>query len=593
MQGIQSRSIAWPVWSGLWAVPALGWMWWRLIDALRLVWSVDPRYAYGWSVPLLCAYLAWLRWDRWRAQAQPSKRAGPERGFAACEPPLRLHADATAQARLTRLRPVDVACVILLGLGYAAARWIQEANPWWALAHWALALTVVGLTLWFLRWALPPLPAHGRQEPPCRPPWDQFVFPVAFILVAVPWPYLLTEPVIQALTWWNTLFTVEILGWLGIPAVPHGNVIELASGRVGVDEACSGIRSLQGTLMLSLLFGELYALRVSARVWLVLLGPSVALLGNLARTVWLTLAAARGGESAVAAWHDPAGVTVLLVACAGVWLMARWLCRRSQERRPKRETSGDWSAVPEVAAAGAVSDRVGTRACLEQSGRGRLAGVVVLIWVAAVELGVNRWYTWVESRQAPGPDWTLEWPVAAAGQSELEISRAARELLQFDEAHQVRWQGADGRFLQLSWFRWRPGRAAAYLAKSHSPLVCMPASGFPVEWVSGVRWVEVGPLRMPYRIYRFRTGAGPCHVLYTRWDEGTREQSFAREGVGAWNRLSSVWTGRGTQGQQVLVLAVWGMENDEEAEIRLRDQELKPRLQVIEPGAPGRGPNRP
>jgi hypothetical protein len=53
---------------------------------------------------------------------------------------------------------------------------------------------------------------------------------------------------------------VEVLGWLGIPAMAHGNVIEVATGMVGIDEACSGIRSFQSSLMISLFFGEFYAL---------------------------------------------------------------------------------------------------------------------------------------------------------------------------------------------------------------------------------------------------------------------------------------------------------------------------------------------
>ena len=37
----------------------LAWLWFRLIDHLRVGWSVDPQYAYGWAVPFLCLYLLW------------------------------------------------------------------------------------------------------------------------------------------------------------------------------------------------------------------------------------------------------------------------------------------------------------------------------------------------------------------------------------------------------------------------------------------------------------------------------------------------------------------------------------------------------
>ena len=44
---------------------------------------------------------------------------------------------------------------------------------------------------------------------------------------------------------------------LGTPAHVEGNLIRVSNGLVGVNEACSGIRSLQTSLMIGLLFGEL------------------------------------------------------------------------------------------------------------------------------------------------------------------------------------------------------------------------------------------------------------------------------------------------------------------------------------------------
>ena len=35
----------------------LAWLWFRLIGQLRIGWSMNPQYAYGWAVPFLCLYL--------------------------------------------------------------------------------------------------------------------------------------------------------------------------------------------------------------------------------------------------------------------------------------------------------------------------------------------------------------------------------------------------------------------------------------------------------------------------------------------------------------------------------------------------------
>ena len=67
---------------------------------------------------------------------------------------------------------------------------------------------------------------------------------------------------------------------LGIPAQVEGNLIRVSTGLVGVNEACSGIRSLQTSLMIGLLFGELKRLSVLRRVALVAGAVAIALFAN-------------------------------------------------------------------------------------------------------------------------------------------------------------------------------------------------------------------------------------------------------------------------------------------------------------------------
>src|SRR6202008_199127 len=78
----------------------------------------------------------------------------------------------------------------------------------------------------------------------------------------------------------------------GTPAQVEGNLIRVSNGLVGVNEACSGIRSLQTPLMIGLLFGELKRLSVSRRFTLVAGAVAIALLANLLRAVFLVQVAA-------------------------------------------------------------------------------------------------------------------------------------------------------------------------------------------------------------------------------------------------------------------------------------------------------------
>src|SRR5262249_11542736 len=161
-----------------------------------------------------------------------------------------------------------VSCALLL----LPTRVTVEANPIWRAASWAMALEMVFLTLGLIYLA------GGKS-------WlKHFGFPVAFFLVAVPWPSQWEGAIVQTLMRVNTVIVVEVLTVLGVPAVARGNVIEISTGLVGIDEACSGIRSLQATLMIALFFGELCRLQAARRGWLVLAGTGLALACNMART---------------------------------------------------------------------------------------------------------------------------------------------------------------------------------------------------------------------------------------------------------------------------------------------------------------------
>src|SRR5215471_10092128 len=81
--------------------------WLLVFNALRVDWSTNPQYSYGWFVPLLALGLFWFRWT-----TRPQPAASPHSGFAL----------AIAWAALALLLPI---------------RLIEEANPEWRLIQWA------------------------------------------------------------------------------------------------------------------------------------------------------------------------------------------------------------------------------------------------------------------------------------------------------------------------------------------------------------------------------------------------------------------------------------------------------------------------
>ena len=140
--------------------------------------------------------------------------------------------------------------------------------------------------------------------------------------------------------------TVEILGWFDIPAFRHGNLIDIGTGVVGIDEACSGIRSFQSTLMASMFLGELYLLRLPRRLFLLVGGLGLAFGFNVVRTLALTWRASSAGMEAMEKWHDPAGMSIFLLSFGCLWLVALWFSKHeagSAQVQENPSPSPSWS----------------------------------------------------------------------------------------------------------------------------------------------------------------------------------------------------------------------------------------------------------
>lgn len=108
---------------------------------------------------------------------------------------------------------------------------------------------------------------------------------------------------------------IASLHLLGIPAQQVGNVIQLSATRVGVEDACSGVRSLVSCLVAALFISATLVHRPWARVALLILAAPVAIAMNFVRSLVLTLSAARG-YAIDGALHDLSGYAVLVVTAS-------------------------------------------------------------------------------------------------------------------------------------------------------------------------------------------------------------------------------------------------------------------------------------
>lgn len=487
--------------AALWALPA-----WRM----SYVWDTSDQYSHGWFVPLLAA---WVFWNRWSTRPVPMPAGGAAR---------------IAWAGLLLL------CVFVLG----PAHLVLESSADWRMAMHAMALAAFAGSL-----ALTAL-AGGA-------PWVRhFAFVFLFALVAVPWPYDFERWLTVELSMLAARVTAALFNFAGLLAVCEGNTIEMEAGVLGVEDACSGVRSFQSSLMVALLLGEWFMFRPFWRVMLCLAGLAASYVFNIARMLVLGFAAASSGTDAIARWHDPAGYAILAATLGFLWLLSLAL------RLFPVTSRGE---APLVAA--------GARLPRERS----------LVPIAALAAGstllaagaTEAWYQYRESDRAPNVVWTI---APSGDMPDESLGANIEQGLGYDEGFRRRWHDAHRRAWELIYMRWDPGRTAAS-AGPHAPDWCQRALGRTVIAKSPVRLARVGSVELPYQVYTIEDGARTFHLFLTI-DDGWRGGDWLRAGLmgdGSHRarRLRQVLEGRRNLGQISLQLALTGEKDTEAAESQM------------------------
>jgi len=548
----------------------LAYLWFRLVDNLQPEWTANPQYSYGLLVPFLCLGLLVRRWHGFS-----EVRVKPRSGNAAS-------GGRRSEIGFQRFNfSAFQLFVFALAFLYLPTRLIEAAVPVWNPIQWLLGIEAVGLTLCVI-W-LGKGPGWARQ----------LAFPICFFLVAIPWPSLVEQPIIQNLTRASAAIVVELLGWVGVPAVTHGNVIEVGTGMVGIDEACSGIRSFQSSLMISLFFGEFYRLSRSRRWLLVPLGFLFSMAFNIGRMSLLTLIAAKKGVAAISEYHDPAGITIAILCTLALWGLAFSLRKAKTTDCGPRTTDSPSSvaqpmrmtgvpSTPNSQLASPISDLRRPASDNPPISDFKLVGglaISLLIWLVLVEAGVQLWYHSREAHLKPGPAWTLAFPRDNPTLKDLPIDATTRNLLRFDTGKQAAWTEPDGTQWQGFYFSWSPGRVAGYLAKRHTPEICLTASGLTLLSGPKLTMMNIHGVELPIRSYVFQTGEGVIQVFHCRWEAGAGKDTYVDHESARYNLVRAIWAGRGDQGQKVLEFVISGMDDPEQAKQALA-RELEKLIQV-------------
>ena len=174
-------------------VAVIGWAYLPMLRVFADKWINDPQYSHGLLVPLFSAFLMWRAW----------------------------------QTGALVLKPMPVVgcglLVAILGLRAAAGALLFHQLD---AASLLLALVAVSL-------AVGGLPLLKRTGPA-----------IAFLVFMVPLPYELERNVGGPLKTAATISSTFLLQTLGLPAIRDGNLILIDEVRLGVVDACSGLKMM-------------------------------------------------------------------------------------------------------------------------------------------------------------------------------------------------------------------------------------------------------------------------------------------------------------------------------------------------------------
>lgn len=440
---------------------ALGALAWRLAPE----WTANPDLSHGLFTPLVFLFLL-----------HEGMRHGTPRWFRDSGLVAALGAALAAGA---------LALFAFSGLLAASVGWSH------ALVDFSLA---AALTL-FLGAALIPL-AHERVRavplnwPVCAA--------IGLWLLSAPIPpgtYARLTLLLQSFVTGGVLDALHILG---IPARQTGNIIQLAGTSVGVEEACSGVRSLLSCLYAGLVFSAWLVRRPGRRAALLVLAPLLALAMNFLRSLALTLLA-DAGVDIMAFWHDATGYAILgataLVLATVAAAMGTVPIASITPTPPPPAPGRIRGAIP-VAATAALAAALGI--FFATFGRGTAAAEDSA--VIPVE----------ELLPAEAAGWTV------VSQKDLARFTPVLRTDHLVERTYLRTAGGDPVLLNAYVAHWPAGRAPVSLVATHTPEWCWPGGGWVQEELDSPQIVlELAGARLPIAEQRlFRHDGIPQQVWF-------------------------------------------------------------------------------
>jgi exosortase len=251
-------------WAGIaWFTGLLVAAYYSVLQHLVLQWSNDEDVSHGFFVPAVAVFIAWQRRERVSAlEMRPAWWGLAVMAWGALQ-----------------------GYVGMLG----AEIFLQRTS---------LIITLVGLLLL----------AGGTKL------IRELAFPLLLLPFMIPIPSVIYNQITFPLQLFASQVAETVLSLVGIPVLRDGNILELASQKLSVVEACSGIRSLLSLSFLALVYAYFFDGRVWMRWALLILTVPIAILANAGRVSITGMLSEINPELAQGFFHSLEGWIIFMIA---------------------------------------------------------------------------------------------------------------------------------------------------------------------------------------------------------------------------------------------------------------------------------------
>jgi exosortase len=517
--------------------------WLLLIFQLSITWETNEQYAHGYLVPILCLFLI-----------------------------LKTYPPATEVQTVEKGSPLQGKLVLIIALPVLLAFFpvwlVRGANSDWRMINFVLFLLTILYTFALL------YDDGGWKR--IRP----LIFPFLFFLVAIPWPLKTDLQLTQWLQSKVSSIIVDILLLMEHQARLEGTVIDVGVfGKIGVDQACSGINGLQSSLVVTLFLGAYYGFGWINRLFLILSGMLLALALNLCRAFSLSFIKIKGKGHllddslfTIAGWgfpsiHDLLGWIETGCIFVAILLLARMakggLFLTTMANEPNRWLNLRYAKKPWLS----------------------LAFAFVFV---AIVFGVEAHYRSTESKMSDSKVLSLSLDDPSIKKEEEKISQQIVAQLHFESAESFKWQdrfrttfnqfgqqviNPNSEYWQGFVANWETGGACTAVLSTHSPDSCLPLTGLtqispPPGGKPSLIDLNVGGESISFEAYEFSRDYRRLFVFRCFWPHkipAGQKNHFPSDGYNFAGRINSAINGERNVGGTMIALALANVNSMDEA----------------------------